>query len=178
MTTAIVTLGTKDNREGCQPLMDSLEKHSPPPSTVDKLVLCDFDDPPVDFAVSVPVTVDYSDLLLDDKDAAKKFFMFLLPYNQVIYLDSKLMCTGDLSVLWSEQLNQHLLYAKHLPDGGIDDRVMVFNHDRQLGFHDAFLYLARVHMFDGYGKTSRDMLNGYFCHTKRKVGNLQGLNIR
>ena len=175
MTTAVITLDTGGKQQECCTLFNDLSQYSNLPSSVDKLILCDPNTTAVDFATLVPVTTDYSGLSPnpEDQDSFKKLFTFLMPYDRAIYLSPDLSYKKDVSVLWSEShLLQHLLYARHLPNGFFDDNVMVFNHNLLLGFHDILVYLTRTRLFEGYGYTCKDVLNGYFCHTKRKVGDL------
>jgi hypothetical protein len=184
MTMAVAMLGTEGRMQECRVLLDGLSQLGNLSTDVDRLVLCDPGDQIEGLnATLVPITADYSDLASKDPeggDQFKKLFAFLMPYSRVVYLDSKLECTGSVESLWSEScLSQHLLYARHLPDGSFDDKLMVFNHDLLLGFHDILLYLIRTELFDGYGRTCRGLLNGYFYHTRRKVGKLpKGLNFR
>lgn len=174
MIAAVVTLGTGGLIAEAEVTLRSIRLHGGLPNDVEYMVLTDVGVSGVDFAVPVPVTIDYSDLTPDpaEQERFKRFFMFLLPYERVIYVDPSMCCVGRVPQLLGGLLGRFLLYAHQIPNNGFDDSVMVFNHDRLLGFHDLLMYLTRNRFFSDCGDTSRAVLNGYFGYTKQPTGSI------
>jgi hypothetical protein len=207
MKIAIVTLGIGDYWKGCKVLLHSLERHGLP-DTVDRVMLYDPADKntpweSIDFATTVPVLDDYSDLPFPVRDATnrqrfinsfKRVAAFTLPYDRIIYMDADMLCVGDPSLIWGDKIGKLPFYAcrdtaaykyypKELYAAAIDPQL-VFNGGLEImhpellpGFYYVLLCRLRAGTLSMYDGADQGAFNSYFQFTGTEVGLLpQGLN--
>lgn len=112
MNIAVVTLVIGEEFGwGAEVLFHGLASHGMPDS-VSRIVLgvdqCDFAEP-------MPITIDYSDLPVERQTqfahVAKKFYALTLDFDRIISIDSDMMCVGDCSYLFSDNLGELSYYA-------------------------------------------------------------------
>jgi hypothetical protein len=196
MRIAVVTLGIGDYWRGCKCLLHTLAAKGGMPETVDRIMLRDPGEPEVDFAMTVYVTDDYSDIPRSIRSEAnrtrfvnsfKRVFAFTLPYDRIIYLDSDMLCIGETSLLWGDKIGAlpwyacldtaaAVYYPKELHSAALDP-VRVFNgglevaHPEKMdGFYYALLYRLRNQSLSMYDGADQGAINSYFQFDNIETG--------
>lgn len=146
MKTAIAIVATGAYLEGARVFFHSLEKHGLP-NSIDRIVL---GTESCDFATSLPVTEDYLIAGITDQrchETLKNFFPLLLAseqgYDRIISANADMLCIGDPSYLWSENIGQLPFYAVH------DTAAQVYYPDSiaRLGLNPLLIFNAGLYVY-------------------------------
>ena len=111
MKTALAILATGEYEVGARVMFSTLRKRGGLPDSVDCYAI---GPATCDFAIPLPIQEDYSWVKVNEKNfprVADKFQALLLSYDRIILMDADMLCVGDCSYLWSEDIGEIGFYA-------------------------------------------------------------------
>jgi len=184
MKIALVLCAEKSYLPGIQCMLKTLYKYNDI-SQVDKILFSNDIEKLDGFHVKRIPIQNYQGILYGEQK--KSFFhklevFNLKGYDRVVFLDSDLLCMGDISLLFSERLSHKPfwavrdLYSPHMPTikgshATINSGVMVINHpllNRQT--YQDLISIAERKL--GYDKTDQGAINEFLYQHKIPIGYL------
>jgi len=177
MKIAVIILATGEYWRGAKVLVHTLRKHGNLPDSVDCIVMgmesCDF-------AQGMAIKHDYSWVPVSQANfpkVADKFFALTLDYDRIILMDADVMCVGDCSYLWSDNVGSLSFYACRDTGSVIyyADVIQSIGMDPNLLFNAGVMIFHRVDVAEilslvgsgdlkAYDGGDQGYLNHYFQH--------------